>query len=369
MSLISELFQKKTVDWKRLEDFGFRQDGAVYFYQQLIMDGDFQVLVSISNKEEVSARVIDLDLNEDYIAISVENSGSAYVKKVQKAYKEVLEKIARDCFISQPFMSAQMNRLSHKIAENFDDPLDYPFEKNPDCSSYRVAGKWYALIFPIEASKIITGSSKQEHRTVEIINLKVKTYQLDKLLQKKGIYPAYHMSKKSWVSIILDDNLNDQELWDLIEESRALVAPSNLTNPQGSDYWIIPANLIYYDIDAEFAANPEILWTQKASIKAGDFVFIYITAPTKAIRYACQVLEADIANEGYRKNTSIKTLMKLGLIKSYHDDQLPLEIMKEKGVRAVRGPRRMSKELLTYVKEKAYFNDRDEGCLEIETVF
>ena len=45
--------------------------------------------------------------------------------------------------------------------------------------------------------------------------------------------------------------------------------------------------------------------TQKASMQKGDFVAIYITAPTKAIRYVCQVLEA-YPNQGYREEESIK---------------------------------------------------------------
>lgn len=95
------------------------------------------------------------------------------------------------------------------------------------------------------------------------MTVKVNPKDLPQLLQQEGIYPAYHMSKKNWISIILDDKVTDDKLWTLVTQSRQLVNPNGLSNPNGPDYWVIPANLKYYDIDAEFAANDVILWTQK----------------------------------------------------------------------------------------------------------
>ena len=43
--------------------------------------------------------------------------------------------------------------------------------------------------------------------------------QTEKLLNKKGIYTAYHMNKKNWVSIILDDTLKDEEIMKMVELS------------------------------------------------------------------------------------------------------------------------------------------------------
>lgn len=39
------------------------------------------------------------------------------------------------------------------------------------------------------------------------------------ICNKKGIYIAYHMNKKNWVSIILDDTLTDNEIISLIDIS------------------------------------------------------------------------------------------------------------------------------------------------------
>ena len=69
-------------------------------------------------------------------------------------------------------------------------------------------------------------------------------------------------------------------------------------------------------------------WTQKASMQKGTFVAIYITAPTKAIRYLCQVLEANIANQGYRDEGSIKELMRIKPLYSFNDSDFDSERLK-----------------------------------------
>ena len=52
---------------------------------------------------------------------------------------------------------------------------------------------------------------------IEVLN--VKSNQVADLTQEKGIYPAFHMNKKYWVSIPLDNTLADEELFALVDRS------------------------------------------------------------------------------------------------------------------------------------------------------
>ena len=81
-------------------------------------------------------------------------------------------------------------------------------------------------------------------------------------------------------------------------------------------------------------------------MQKGDFVAIYITAPTKAIRYLCQVLEANIPNQGYREEDSIKELMKIRLLHTFCDTDFDSDTLKNLGIKTVRGPRHMTDELV-----------------------
>ena len=46
-------------------------------------------------------------------------------------------------------------------------------------------------------------------------------------LKKEGIYPAYHMNKANWLSIILDDSISDYDIILMINESYDLVMGNN----------------------------------------------------------------------------------------------------------------------------------------------
>ena len=179
-----------------------------------------------------------------------------------------------------------------------------------------------------------------------MVNLKVDPSQMDKLLDLDGIFPSYHMSKKTWISLVLDETILDQTILELLRGSRSLVAPKHLRKASEPHYWIIPVNLKYYDIGEEFTASEDILWTQKASMQKGDFVAIYITAPTKAIRYLCQVLEANIPNQGYRDEESIKELMRIKPLHRFNDTDFDSERLKCFGIKTVRSPRHMTDDLV-----------------------
>ena len=54
---------------------------------------------------------------------------------------------------------------------------------------------------------------------VDVINLKADENKTAALHKIRGIYPAYHMNHKKWISVTLDDTLDDRDVMDLIDES------------------------------------------------------------------------------------------------------------------------------------------------------
>ena len=55
---------------------------------------------------------------------------------------------------------------------------------------------------------------------IEVLN--VKSDRVAELIHQKGIYPAFHMNKKYWLSLPLDGTLSDQHLFDLLDTSFSL---------------------------------------------------------------------------------------------------------------------------------------------------
>ncbi len=57
---------------------------------------------------------------------------------------------------------------------------------------------------------------------VDILNLKINENDRENLHKEDGIYPAYHMNHKYWISILLDETLSDERIMKLIDISYQL---------------------------------------------------------------------------------------------------------------------------------------------------
>ena len=42
---------------------------------------------------------------------------------------------------------------------------------------------------------------------------------IKELIKNNGFYKAYHMNKKSWISVILDNTLDNEIIYSLIDQS------------------------------------------------------------------------------------------------------------------------------------------------------
>lgn len=55
-----------------------------------------------------------------------------------------------------------------------------------------------------------------DNRKLNIINLKIDGTKRDELHKIDGIYPAFHMNHKTWISVVLDDTIRDEKVMELV---------------------------------------------------------------------------------------------------------------------------------------------------------
>jgi predicted DNA-binding protein (MmcQ/YjbR family) len=82
--------------------------------------------------------------------------------------------------------------------------------------------KWFAIVADVRKCKL--GLDGDE--TVDVINLKCDPILTGSLRLKPGFFPAYHMSKDKWISILLDGSVPDEEIMSLIHLSYELIDKS-----------------------------------------------------------------------------------------------------------------------------------------------
>ena len=112
-----------------------------------------------------------------------------------------------------------MNRmeLGKYIQDNYNVKPDYPWVKYPNYEVYRHGNnkKWFAIVMDVPKNKL----GLQEEDILEIVNFKCDPILLGSLLNEKGFFPAYHMSKVSWISVALDGSVEDEEITMLLDMS------------------------------------------------------------------------------------------------------------------------------------------------------
>ena len=217
---------------------------------------------------------------------------------------------------------------------------EYPWRKYDSNAVFRHSDnkKWFALVMDVQKNKL--GLSGTDY--INVVNLKIDDmFFRDMIIREDGIMPAYHMNKMHWITVLLDDTVPDDRVFELIDMSfMATASAKKKEKIRPPKEWIIPSNPKYYDIIHAFDVTDTIDWKQGAGIKKGDTVFMYVGAPISAILYKCKVTETDIPYQYQDENLTIKALMKIRLLKRYDPDCFTFEVLKtEYGIFAVRGPR------------------------------
>ena len=231
MTIEEEIFARSIPDFSKLVKFGFIKNGSKYSFSGKFLNGDFTADVVVTSGGDVSASVFDVQAGERYLPLRAKSRQSAFVNEVRESYRAFLREIKNACFVPQPFLTDQANRIAREAEKLFGDKIDFPFSTAPDYGVFRNPEnrKWYGIIMNIPKSKIENSgraaSLSADDAIVEIINVKIDPEKSIELKKRRGFYDAYHMSKKNWITIALDGSVSDGLIVDLLKKSRALVSP------------------------------------------------------------------------------------------------------------------------------------------------
>lgn len=112
--------------------------------------------------------------------------------------------------------------LLRYILDTYGIEPDYPFRTSPDTAAFRNARnkKWFALLLG-QTSKSCLGL--KDDAAADILNLKCDPIMTFSLIDHQKIFPAYHMNKEHWISVLLDSAITPDELAFLVDLSYDLV--------------------------------------------------------------------------------------------------------------------------------------------------
>ena len=220
MREVKDFIKDKKIDLKRLEKFGFKLKDNSYYYHTSLLKNQFKMSVKINLDNSIFTEIIDVETNETYVLHLLEMKRSGYSEKVYRAYSEVLEKIKKECFEDEIFKTDYTNDIINYVKNKYGDKLEFLWEKSPKTAVVRrkSSKKWYALILTLSKRKLNLDSDE----AVEIINLHNSPEEIEKLIDNKRYFPAYHMNKKHWCTICLDGTVELEKIYRLIDISYEL---------------------------------------------------------------------------------------------------------------------------------------------------
>lgn len=199
-SLIKAGFQKVESGWKIRKDVPESE-----FYAEIILA-----------EEKLTAEVYEKSTDEQYLLLDVVSANGKFVSEIRQKVQNLIKEIQKTCFVSADVKTKYVEFLE----SHFGTKADYPWADTPDYSVFRCKNqKWFALIMKIKYKQL--GLASEE--PVWVVNMKADPEKIPEMTDRKSIFPAYHMNKKYWITVLLTSITDFEKLCSLTERSFNLV--------------------------------------------------------------------------------------------------------------------------------------------------
>ena len=219
MRNLENYFKDRKINYDRLVEYGFILKEDNYYYEKIINDGVFKIVIEI-NKQQKIAKVIDLLNDQEYNLVDVKGVTGNFVGKIKEIYEALINDIIDKCSDVDVFKSKQTIAIINYVKAKYDNGLEFLWKKSPKNAIWRNQNnrKWYGAVLVISKDKLKIESNEM----VEILDLRYQKNDIKNIIDNYKIFPGYHMNKDNWITIILDGRVELEEIYQLIDNSYQL---------------------------------------------------------------------------------------------------------------------------------------------------
>ena len=214
--MLYHLLEQYDIDCKRAIAYGFsRTEAGLELKKELPGVGLYAVFVIAGKSFEVN--VFDADTDEEYLPFNVLDNITGFVTGIREQVEDLVQEIKEKCLLN----SNMKLRLMEYCERKFGTEPEAPWEDSPDAYTFKTAkrNKWYALFMTIPYKSL----GLVAKGTLDVVNIKLPPEKVLDLIDRVHFYPAYHMNKKHWITIVLDKEVDEPLVQQLLEESYGLV--------------------------------------------------------------------------------------------------------------------------------------------------
>lgn len=219
MRNLENYFKDRKINYGRLVEYGFILKEDNYYYEKIINDGVFKIVIEI-NKQQKIAKVIDLLNDQEYNLVDVKGATGNFVGKIKEIYEALINDIIDKCSDVDVFKSKQTIAIINYVKAKYDNDLEFLWKRSPKNAIWRNQNnrKWYGAVLVISKDKLKIESNEM----VEILDLRYQKNDIKNIIDNYKIFPGYHMNKDNWITIILDGRVELEEIYQLIDNSYQL---------------------------------------------------------------------------------------------------------------------------------------------------
>ena len=218
--MFEEMFQHRKLNRSKLLAYGFKEVFDEYRYTTAVMNGNFILHVTVDASGKVNTSLIEQDTGEEYVLYKIKSASGGFIGDVKCVCQKALADIEEKCYDPDIFRWKQSKEIIEYIREQYHDELEFLWKKSPGNAVWRRkdTGKWYGVILTISRKKLGLPSDE----IVEIIDLRLQPEIIREIVDGRRYFPGWHMNKKSWYTIILDNCVRTEEICKRIDESYLL---------------------------------------------------------------------------------------------------------------------------------------------------
>ena len=215
----SYIFRSAKIKKESLEAAGFtKTDGNTFSMNQTVSNGAFNADITLSLSEQtLTVHLFDSATSEKYALFDMPNSHGAFVASLREEVQQLIDEIKSKCFETSDLKDDYIEW----IKSQFGAEPDYPWPDDAPWSFvFRCPNeKWFALVMRIKYRQLgLTGDEE-----VWVVNMKASQDEIPNLIDKKSIFPAWHMNKKHWITVLLTAATDFNKLCELTQKSWELV--------------------------------------------------------------------------------------------------------------------------------------------------
>lgn len=202
-----------------MEAIGFvRRDGLYVLRKNLPKSGFFTELAFLPGTDSLDVRVYEKTSGERYAIFDMPGASGPFVSAMRDEVRRIVDDVSGRCVGNADIREKYVSY----VEEAFSCRADYPWENTPDYCVFRCGnGKWFALVMRITLRQL----GLEGDGNVSVVNLKADAEKISAgLVDRKSVFPAYHMNKKYWITVLLSSATDFDFLCRLTERSYGLVS-------------------------------------------------------------------------------------------------------------------------------------------------